>query len=235
MENIEVKVESGVKTLEIREGDALPLREPVKVRIDGVIDTPFKWLEKRVAEINQKTSHIIVNRDKMVIALIIDETNHYRAEVSGKLEYHPDFLALGINQGNYITPIQMAELIKMNRSLFENRQTAMELVSLLRAFKGRIDKEVEAEFNPNKGDKRLLIAQKVDSNLPPSFNVCVPVFKGQNKQTFAVETYFNPDDLTCTLVSPDANDHEKEVRDSIIDSVLESIREVAGDIAILEV
>ena len=43
MENIEVKVESGVKTLEIREGDALPLHEPVKVRIDGVIDTPFKW------------------------------------------------------------------------------------------------------------------------------------------------------------------------------------------------
>lgn len=69
MENIEVKVESGVKTLEIREGDALPLHEPIKVRIDGVIDTPFKWLEKRVAEINQKTSHIIVNRDKMVIAL----------------------------------------------------------------------------------------------------------------------------------------------------------------------
>lgn len=28
MENIEVKVESGVKTLEIREGDALPLHEP---------------------------------------------------------------------------------------------------------------------------------------------------------------------------------------------------------------
>ena len=67
MENIEVKVESGVKTLEIREGDALPLHEPIKVRIDGVIDTPFKWLEKRVAEINQKTSHIIVNRDKMVL------------------------------------------------------------------------------------------------------------------------------------------------------------------------
>lgn len=89
MENIEVKVESGVKTLEIREGDALPLHEPVKVRIDGVIDTPFKWLEKRVAEINQKTSHIIVNRDKMVIALIIDETNHYRAEVSGNWNITP--------------------------------------------------------------------------------------------------------------------------------------------------
>ena len=68
-----------------------------------------------------------------------------------------------------------------------------------------------------------------------SYTAISQIFKGQNKQTFAVETYFNPDDLTCTLVSPDANDHEKEVRDSIIDSVLESIREVAGDIAILEV
>ncbi|WP_302373841.1 hypothetical protein [Alistipes timonensis] len=235
MENLKVSVENGVKSLEIREGEALPLHEPVKVRIDGVIDTPKRWLDKRVEGIDQKKSHIIVNRDKMTISLIINETDHYRTEVSGKLEYHPDFLALGINQGGYITPVQMAELIKMNRSLFENRQTAMELVSQLRAFKGRIDKEVEAEFNPNKGDKRLFIAQKVDSNLPPSFNVCVPVFKGQKKQTFAVETYFNPDDLTCTLVSPDANDHEKEVRDGIIESVLNDIREVAEEIAIIEV
>lgn len=230
-----VKVENGVQTLEIRKGEALPLREPLKVEIRGVIDTPFKWLEKRVAEIDQKKCHIIVDRDEMSIVLIIDENSPYGTEVSGALEYHPDFLALGINQGNYVMPVQMAETIKMNRSLFENRQTAMELVSQLRSFRGRIDKEVEAEFNPNKGDKRVFIAQKVDSNLPPSFNVCVPVFKGQKKQTFAVETYFNPDDLTCTLVSPDANDHEKDVRDCIIDSVIDSIRDVAADIAILEV
>lgn len=232
---IEVKVENGVKTLEIRTGQSLPLHEPVKVEINGVIDSPLKWLEKRVTEIDQKKCHIIVNRDDMTIQLIIDESNHYRTEVSGKLEYHPDFLALGINQRDYITPLQMSELIKMNRSLFENRQTAMELVSLLRQFRGRIDKEVEAEFNPNKGDKRLLIAQKVDSNLPPSFSVCVPLFKGQKKQTFDVETYFNPDDLTCTLVSPDASDHEKDVRDSIIDDVVSSIRCIAENIAIVEV
>lgn len=234
-DGIVVKVENGVQTLEIRKGDALPLREPTRVEINGVIDTPLKWLEKRVAEIDQKKCHVIVDRDKMSISLIIDENSPYGTEVSGNLEYHPDFLALGINQGNYILPVQMAEKIKMNRSLFENRQTAMELVTQLRSFRGRIDKEVEAEFNPNKGDKRVFIAQKVDSNLPPSFNVCVQVFKGQKKQTFAVETYFNPDDLTCTLVSPDASDHEKDVRDGIIDSVLDSIRAVAADIAILEV
>lgn len=234
-EGIVVKVENGVQTLEIRKGEALPLREPSKVDIYGVIDAPLKWLEKRVEEIDQKKSHIIVDRDKMRIVLVIDENNTYGTNVSGTLEYHPDFLALGINQGDYVMPVQMAETIKMNRSLFENRQIAMELVSQLRSFRARIDKDVEAEFNPNKGDKRVFIAQKVDSNLPPSFNVCVPVFKGQKKQTFAVETYFNPDDLTCTLVSPDANDHEKDVRDSIIDSVLNSIRDVASDIAILEV
>lgn len=235
MNDLNITVENGVKTVEIRTGEALPVREQKAVEIYGVLNTPLKWLQKRVELINQKAAHILVNREQMIIQLKIDEENHFASTISGKLEFNPIFLKFGINQGNYKTPLEMSEFFKMNRSHFENQQQAMELVSLLKVFKAKVNKEVEQEVNLNKGDKRLLLAQTVDSNLPDGFTLEIPVFKGQDKQRIEVETYFNPDDLTCTLVSPAANDIIELTRDSEIDNVLNAIEGLAPGIAILEV
>lgn len=232
---LNITVENGIKTVEILTGSALAPKEPQKVVIVGILDAPLKWLEKRISEIDQKNCYIKVNREKMSILLVLDEKDHYRTEIEGQLQLHPMFVKFGINQGDYRTPLEMSELIKMNRSYFENRQQAMELVAILRNFKAKVNKDVEAEFNPNKGDKRILVAQKIDSNLPEAFVINVPVFKGGKPVEIECETYFNPDDLTCTLVSPVANDTIEEGKDNSIDSVLAGIREVAPHIAIIEV
>lgn len=200
--DLNITVENGVKTVEVLIGSTLEPKEPEKVEIFGTLEAPLKWLEKRVTEIDQKKCHVIVNREDMSILLIIDEKDHYHTSIEGKLQLHPAFLKFGINQGEYRTPIEMSEHIKMNRSYFENRQEAMELVSLLRNFKAKIDKEVEADIDLRKGDRRVLVAQKIDSNLPEAFNINVPIFKGQKPKIIECETYFNPNDLTCTLVSP---------------------------------
>lgn len=234
MKDLNISVENGVKTVQILTGNALEQQEPKIINLNGVLDSPLKWLEKRVSEIDQKKCHIVVDRDKMTISLIIDESDHYSTTITGKMELHPVFVKFGINAGKYRTTFEMAELIKMNRSYFENRQYAMELVTLLRQFKAKIDKQVEADVNPNKGDRRVLIAQKVDSNLPPAFNIIVPIFKGTEKMEIECETYFNPDDLTCTLVSAGANDSIEDMKDSCVGEVLEQIKEIAPDVAIIE-
>lgn len=234
MEKININVEEGVKILQILTGEALTPKEPQKITISGVLETPLKWLEKRSAEIEAKTAHIIVDREKMSITLVIDEKDHYSTTISGKMELHPAFLKLGINSGAYKTAFDMAELIKMNRSYFENRNYAMELVTLLRNFKAKIDKQVELEHNPNKGDKKVFVAQTVDSNLPSSFNFCIPIFKGTPKAIIECETYFNPDDMTCTLVSSEVNILIEDDKDVSIDKVLDQIRTLTPDIAILE-
>lgn len=234
MKDLNITVENGIKTLQVLTGNALEPQEPKIININGVLDSPLKWLEKRVSEIDQKKCHIVVDRDKMTISLIIDESDHYSTTITGKMELHPVFVKFGINAGKYRTTFEMAELIKMNRSYFENRQYAMELVTLLRQFKAKIDKQVEADVNPNKGDRRVLIAQKVDSNLPPAFNIIVPIFKGTEKMEIECETYFNPDDLTCTLVSAGANDSIEDMKDSCVGEVLEQIKEIAPDVAIIE-
>lgn len=175
----------------------------------------------------------MVDRDSMSIQIITDKANHYRTEVTGKLQYHPKFLLFGINSSKYVTAFEMAELIKMNRSFFDNHTTAMDLVSALKNFKASVNKEIEKADN-NRGSKKILVDQVVQSNIPETFKLILPIFKGQQKEEIAVEVYFNAEDLTCTLVSPEANDKLEATRDSAIDAVLKQIIELAPDIAIIE-
>ncbi len=233
MEKINVTVENGVKTLEIRTGEALELREPKIVNIVGTAETPLEWLKQRKEQIQPKKAHLIVDVEKGTISLKEDETNPYGATITGQLEISPIFIKFGINSGEYKTPIEMSEFIKMNRVYFENRQEAMELVTKLRQFKAKVNKEVEQEVNLNKGDRRILLAQAVDSNIPPTFNVCLPLFKGVDKEIFEVETYFNPDDLTCTLVSPMANERFEEIKSKKIDEIVSAIKTECPDIVIV--
>ena len=217
----------------IRKGDALPVKEPVPVNIMAQIDAPARWLEKRVTEIDQKQSHVVVCREGFCVSLITDERSAYMDIVRGKLELSEEMNRLGINNGEYITAFEMADLIKTNRSCFESTTVAMKLVTELRNFKAKVDKEIEAS-DDKRGNRRILAAQVVESNLPSSFRIVIPVFKGQPKQPIEVEVEVNPADLSCTLVSPEANDIVRTERDSIIDGVLSRIEAVAPDIVVIE-
>lgn len=226
----------GVKEIVIREGKALEEKEPVTVKITGTIDAPLRWLKKRVAMgcIHQDNSHILVDREQMTITLRCFENYHYGAQITGRLELSPVFKKFGINFGKYMTNFEMAELFKMNRSYFENRAVAMNLVTQLQNFKAKVDKDIENMDN-KRGDRRILVNQVVQSNLPEAFNLHLPVFKGQEKQTIAVEVYVEPQNFNCCLMSPEANDLIHDLTDKCIDEVLHDIREVAPDIVIIEV
>lgn len=217
----------------IREGKAVEVREPVKVNITGTIDAPARWLETRFDCLKEKTCYVIVNREGMTITLRCNENNHYGTVIMGVLEISPEIRKFRINEGHYITNFEMAELFKMNRSHFENKQEAMRLVSELQNFKAKVDKELE-NSNNNRGDRRMLVSQAVEHNLPEAFNLVLPIFKGTPKQTIQVEVYVNPSDFTCTLVSPEANDLIEEMRDTEMDAVIERIKERCPNIVIIE-
>lgn len=219
----------------IREGAALPLREPQIVAISGVIDTPLLWLKKRVETIDQLHAHVVVSRDEMGVKLVVDESDFYKTTIVGKLELSKIFVDFGINSGRYKTPLELSEFIKMNRAYFDNREVAMNLVSVLRNFRAKIDKQVETEVDLNKGDRNLTRRMAVDSNVPKSFVLKIPVFKGSKPVELEIETYFNPDDLTCSLVSPQANEIMIDTRDMLIQNVIDGIADIAPRIAILEV
>lgn len=219
----------------IREGKAMEIHEPVKVGISGTLDAPARWLETRMrlGLVNQGTNHVLVDRENLSITLQCNENNHYGSKIKGSLIVSPEFKRFGINEGEYITNFEMAELFKMNRSLFETKSIAMKMVTELQNFRAKVDKDIEKSDN-NRGDKRLLINQVVQSNLPEAFNIKIPIFKGTPKQTINVEVYINPSDFSCTLTSADVNDLLEEMRDNEMDAVLERIKAVCPDIVIIE-
>lgn len=228
----EMNIEDG-KDMVIRFGDALPLKEPKYVSINGTIDAPARWVEKRKDDIVSADAHILVDRDHMTITLNTDENNFYSDQIVGTLTLSTEMQEFGINTGKYMSCFDMADRIKQLRTYFETQQDAMKLVSELRNFKAKVDKELELS-DDKRGNQKILRAQTVESNLPKSFNVNMPIFKGTEKRTFEVEVEINPNDLSCTLVSPDAHDIVVQERDNQMDAVLGRIAEAAPNIVIIE-
>ena len=225
--------------LVIREGkaaDPLPNQEPIAVEIDGTIEAPYNWLLKRVGQIDQKQSHLLVDRDRMEITLNIDETDFYGHRISGKLEASKEMEAFGINTDKCWEPSKLAQFCKMNRAFFQDKSANMMLVSTLKNFKAKVNQDIERSKEEN-GSRTDNYSQVVDSNLPKSFKLSVPLFKGFAPEGIEVEIYADVDgrDVSLSLVSAGANETIEECKNHVIDDQIESIRAIAPDLAIIEV
>ena len=223
----------------LREGKApvaLDPKEPERVVINGTIDAPIRWLEKRVELINQKATNIIVNRDKMRIALTIDETSYYQTEINGILQASKEMQEFGINVEKKWEPIKLSKFIKMHRAFFTDKSQNMMLVSTLKNFKAKVNQDIERSKEEN-GSKVDNYSQVVDSNLPKSFKLNIPLFKGFACEEIEVEIYADVDgrDVSLSLVSAGANEAIEEYKNKVIDEQLDAIRQIAPDIVIIEV
>ena len=216
----------------LREGEApelLEIKEPERVVISGTIDTPFRWLEKRIELINQKASNIIVNRDVMGIALTVDETNYYQSDIRGELKTSKGMMEFGINTEKKWEPIKLS-------NFFTDKSQNMMLVSTLKNFKAKVNQDIERSKEEN-GSKVDNYSQVVDSNLPKSFKLNIPLFKGFACEEIEVEIYADVDgrDVSLSLVSAGANEAIEEYKNKVIDEQLDAIRQIAPDIVIIEV
>ena len=223
----------------LREGEApvvLDPKEPERVVISGTIDTPFRWLEKRIELINQKASNIIVNRDVMGIALTVDETNYYQSDIRGELKTSQEMMEFGINTEKKWEPIKLSKFLKMHHAFFTDKSQNMMLVSTLKNFKAKVNQDIERSKEEN-GSKVDNYSQVVDSNLPKSFKLNIPLFKGFACEEIEVEIYADVDgrDVSLSLVSAGANEAIEEYKNKVIDEQLEQIRQIAPDIVIIEV
>jgi len=233
IENVEVTVREGVAVKELEP------RAPVKTNLSGVIGVPVEYLAKRVktGQFSQERSHLIVNREEIKLSLVINEDNEYeRGQVNGKLEFHPKFVEFGINTGKVWTPIELGLFFKMNRSFFPDKATNMKLVTDLMNFSAVVNTTIERGIKEN-GNSTDNFAAVVNSNLPGSFILNIPIFKGMLSESLEVETFakINGREVSFILISPGANQTLEEIRDNVIDEQLMQIHEFAPDIAIIEV
>lgn len=229
------------QTVIIREGAAEKLldpKPPVKVNISGTLEAPFEYLAKRgyVNQFDLLRCHILVNREKLSIELVVNEHDEYlKGSVVGMLEFNAKFKEFGINTGKVWAPTELGLFIKMNRSFFSDKSIAMALTTELMNFKATVDNRIEQSLKES-GSKTDNFSQVVNSNLPPSFKVKLQIFKGSAIEEIDVETFAQIDgrDVAFTLISPGANESLENTRDNAIDKVLEQIKATFPTIVVIE-
>ena len=231
---IEVIYRTGVAA---KAQESLPTKEPVKVNISGVISTPFDWLEKRIDLVDQKRANVLVNRESMTITLTVNEDDEYtKGVLKGTVELSEVFKKFNINGNTGWNPNKLGQFLRLNRGVFADKEQCMVLVTKLKNFTAKAKAEIQKQRDPS-GSMAEVYRTEVESNLPKSFTIVVPIFKGTAKTAIEVEFdhYLVDGEVALQLVSPGANECVEQFRDNSLDEVINKIREIAPEIPILEV
>lgn len=221
---INISVENGIKELVIRKGEAEPIHTGRNVGVSRVtIFAVFEFLSKSdITEEIILDSVVKFSYDNLKLYLNYGLTQQHTYEIESKILLNPDLEAFEINKGKKYATFQLADFIKMNRHLFESKTAAMELVSALKNIKASVNRAIE-DNKDDRGNRRALIDQVVQSNIPESFNIELPIFKGQPKVVVPVEVVLD-EDLECMLVSPDLKQIIAEESERLIGGEVEKIR-----------
>lgn len=233
--NINHVPEKGIVKVYAAKG--LDEKEPRKLEnIIGAIQTPLEFLTKRkgLESIDLNKSHIEYDFEKFNIVLICNEDSHYSNTITGKMIATEVLKKLSINTGKRWDCFELADFFRLNRSIFVSLGDAAKLVTLLNNFKAKVDKEIE-QNKDNRANYNLLKRQVVESNLPDSFKLSLPIFKGQPKVDIEVEVDIDPQSLDCVLISPQLADILQRNTELIINEQLEQIKELCPELPIIEV
>lgn len=223
MEKVNLTITKDNHEVVIREGEALPLREPVKINIAGIITAPALYANAR--DLVGKETHVLVNRDNKSITLVISETSAYNGNVIGKLTLSKDYEKFGINSNKKFTAFELADLIKMNRKCFGSIEQSMKLVTGLKNLEIKVSAEINKKTD-NRANVKDIFQQTVKTNIPETFKMKMEIYKGQGEQEFDVEIYIDANNYNCQLVSADAKDVENSTRDNIIDSEIAKFKDI---------
>jgi hypothetical protein len=235
---IVVNLPEGQNTLKLLQGKAPQMLDelaPLRINIVGDINAPVLFLKKRVGDIDQHKAHVLVNRDNLTIKLVYNEDNPYTVgEVVGTLRFSNIFKSFGINSSKQWDPEELGQFLKLNRTYFVSREENMKVVNALKTFDAKVNQTVQRETKEN-GNKAFTFRQAVDSNIPESFKLKIPVFSGSELIEIDVETFANIDgsSVSISLQSPGANDVIEQVRTSTITILSDELRDIAPDIPII--
>lgn len=210
------------KTLEIREGAALPLHELKTLSIAGTLSAPGDFKAIREQQFPIDKTHVIVDHEAGSITInTADREDVGKISITGLLQVHPDFTKIGINDPEVErSPAELATWIKMNRTFFDSKVVAMNLVTLLRNFKATVNKKLE-ESTTERANYSTLKEQIVNSNIPEGFNITVPLYVGEKAVKFIVEVVIDPESYACALISPDAADMMRKRKDELFEKQIE--------------
>jgi len=185
--------------LVIRTGEAEEIKYKKAVEITGVINSPAKFFEKRKELHNNDECHLLFDKQKGIITLVVNEQNADSGyKITGKLTPNPDLneafkLKVDGRSSGKSAIRDLMDALKFNKYFFVDKEVNAKIVTSLMLFKGKVQTEIES-LNNERGDKRELKASKLEHELVEYFMVSMPIYRGMSAQQFRV-------DVRCEVAS----------------------------------
>lgn len=204
--------------------------------IIGSINTPLEYLTKRheLEDVDKEQTHIKFSYEDSKIILVLNEYDHYSPVITGKMIKKDVLKNLKINTGEGWTCLDLAAFFRLNRNLFQDKEKCMTLITKLQNFEADVKKRTETKCD-NRANYDLVRRQEVKSNLPKSFVLEVPVFKGIPKKIIEVEVDISPESFNCILISPDLADFIEGIVEETINKELDAIKDLCPELPIIEI
>lgn len=229
--NVTVLAEEGQIT--IRQGEALPEKEPRREILECTLPGVHEWLTKRADEFVHSNALITYDVNEGAIHFVESIVNPYTNMVTGRLQVDPDLKKFKINTGKYESPEDMANRIRSLSYCFTTRNDAMALVSSLKNFKANVSNDIESTSN-DRGSAKRLRNQIVESNLPEAFSIFTPMIKGGESKPLKVLIFAN-ETLDVTLFSYDLQELMQAAKTKAIREEVDQIKESFPEIPVIEV
>ncbi len=180
-------VEQGVEEIIVREGAAQVIHDPKIVILEGNINAPEEFINKRKEDYAKNDVHVIMDKDAGTILLILNEDDKFGSSVFGKLLLNTELDSMNINDDESKLDLKaLIKLLKFKKHLFEDNAAHTALISKLANFTSKLTAEFNTA-NDNKGNKNELKKSNLNLDVEFDFILNCELYKGFPKQKFKVE------------------------------------------------
>lgn len=205
-----VAIEKGMTSIVVLTGEAPKQHNNNVVDIVGNIDAPQRFLKGRFTDFKPNHAHCLVSTSEGKIILVLNEQSSTdKFTITGKIEIAKKFVSLGINKSDVVyTPEQLANKLKLLRSLFVSNLDHASICSTLRNIKAKVSADVE-KLDDRKGNVERNFRQVVESNMPDAIKLNIPLLEGEPAIEIEVNVVLEVNggsDIRCYLESIDAAD-----------------------------
>lgn len=179
-------------------------KDPLSINLDGDIDMPAIFINgpgRKEAYANTD-SHIIVNEKERSAKFVGNVTDPIKskAAIIGKISLDTDFEALGLQKGksDTFTPAELADTLRMFKPYFPTEQEYIDLINKLKKFTAKLEHDME-HSNNDRGTKKTLSDIKLNTDIPETLTLNMPMLKRKDKVEFVVNIFMDYDDRYKTV------------------------------------
>lgn len=209
----------------ILNGDAPEQYNPKSVNIAGTISAPRRFVENRLDTFDSKKSHCLVSKTDGEITLVVNEHKHCgNHKIVGKVSLGKKFLELGINTDKVYDPKELANKLRLMRSIFKTHSDHARITSALRNIEATVNGQMK-DLDDRKGNRTIAYEQTVESNIPDTFTLDLPLIEGEESEEIEVQSVLevSQGSIVCYLESIDGQDRIEDLRTELVENEIELI------------